>query len=83
MESVELAHFFSLHNALKASYKEKSCPVFVPFFQENRIIPYHSIRYSDFAEDTGFEPVGPFSRLVFETSTINRSDNPPCSAMQN
>jgi hypothetical protein len=30
-----------------------------------------------FAEDTGFEPVGPLSRLVFETSTINHSDNPP------
>lgn len=26
--------FFSLHNALSASYKENSCPVFVPFFSE-------------------------------------------------
>ena len=24
-------HFFSLHNSARASYKEKFCPVFVPF----------------------------------------------------
>ena len=34
MVLVALTHFFSLHNALSASYKEKSCPVFVPFFSE-------------------------------------------------
>ena len=72
-----------LHNALSASYKEKSCPVFVPFFSEKSSKLLSVSSYSDFAEDTGFEPVGPFSRLVFETSTINHSDNPPCFAMQN
>ena len=57
--------------------------VFVPFSQKNPVNYCLLVHYSDFAEDTGFEPVGPFSRLVFETSTINHSDNPPCFAMQN
>lgn len=48
------------------------------FSRKNPVSYYLLIYYSDFAEDTGFEPVGPFSRLVFETSTINHSDNPPC-----
>lgn len=78
---VNTIFFFAqrLQCVIQGKFLSRLCPV----FSENPVSYYLLIYYSDFAEDTGFEPVGPFSRLVFETSTINHSDNPPCFAMQN
>lgn len=58
--------------------RKKNVPFLSRLWKNFAVSHYQLIHYSDFAEDTGFEPVGPFSRLVFETSTINHSDNPPC-----
>ena len=79
MESVALAQFFFLCTTHSERHtRKKNVPLLSRLWKNFVVNRHHLIHHIDFAEDTGFEPVGPFSRLVFETSTINHSDNPPC-----